>query len=358
MLISLIHKPYKYEIKPGTGAGSTGLLMVEGERFDLQRFYRYPDLDLRLMPPVAMNVSPVRFDVPNHTASPKQAAEMFSIANGLQAAAAAERGIMVANAIEATQEQVGDFQRGVYNDVSIVEEANAQINETNRRVMPLLESLTGQKLGDDPKSWRKWWTEQLGYVYYERDSNNKISLTDLVAVPDVYPMPLPTFHMSVGLGQSCFAAGTALVHNTLDGLRKIESISAGDRVLSQHTSTGALSFQPVLATHRNGPRRNVPNCDRRRDVGSHHGIHRFWKAGKGWTMARDLKAGDRLRMINGIATIQSVQPGPTQTVYNLSVAGSRDFLIPAHYSDCSSMITASFLPISEDRSIAKPTWRP
>ena len=32
------------------------------------------------------------------------------------------------------------------------------------------------------------------------------------------------------------------------------------------------------------------------------GIHRFWKAGKGWTMARDLKAGDRLRMIGGVAT--------------------------------------------------------
>ena len=28
------------------------------------------------------------------------------------------------------------------------------------------------------------------------------------------------------------------------------------------------------------------------------GIHRFWKAGNGWTMARDLKPGDRIRALD------------------------------------------------------------
>ena len=57
------------------------------------------------------------------------------------------------------------------------------------------------------------------------------------------------------------------------------------------------------------------------------GIHRFWKAGKGWTMARDLKAGDRLRMIDGTVSIDSIEPGACQMVYNLSVAENRDFLV-------------------------------
>ena len=55
-LITLIHKPYTYQVKPGAGPGGTGLLMVDGEQFDLQRFYHYPDIDLRLMPPVELSV--------------------------------------------------------------------------------------------------------------------------------------------------------------------------------------------------------------------------------------------------------------------------------------------------------------
>ena len=57
------------------------------------------------------------------------------------------------------------------------------------------------------------------------------------------------------------------------------------------------------------------------------GIHRFWKPGKGWTMARDLKAGDRLRMIGGIVEIASIETDKTQPVYNLDVAENRDFFV-------------------------------
>jgi hypothetical protein len=44
-------------------------------------------------------------------------------------------------------------------------------------------------------------------------------------------------------------------------------------------------------------------------------------------MARDLQPGDRLRMIGGIGSIQSIEPGATQMVYNLDVAENRDFLV-------------------------------
>ena len=39
------------------------------------------------------------------------------------------------------------------------------------------------------------------------------------------------------------------------------------------------------------------------------GIHRLWKAGKGWTMARDLKPGDILRTLGGTAAVKSVVRG-------------------------------------------------
>ncbi len=123
---------------------------------------------------------------------------------------------------------------------------------------------------------------------------------------------------------ACFAAGTLV--QTVAGPRKIESVALGDRVLSQQTSTGGLSFQPVLATHLNGPSQTLRIAiDGETIVAT--GIHRFWKAGTGWTMARDLKPGDRLRMISGVASIQSIEPGTTQMVYNLDVAENRDFLV-------------------------------
>ena len=66
----------------------------------------------------------------------------------------------------------------------MLERTNNQIGETNGRVLPLLETLTGQTLGGDQEPWRKWWTEQLGYVYDDRYTS-KPTLTDSVAVPDL-----------------------------------------------------------------------------------------------------------------------------------------------------------------------------
>ncbi len=322
-LIAVVHKPFKYEVKPGASPGSPGLLLVDGERFDLQRFYRFPEFDIRLMPQMNISLSPAKFDGPHFTATPKQAAMLFMMASGLQALSESARATILAQAMDATQQRIGDLQRGVYDDAGLIEEVNAQINETNGRLLPLLESLTGQKLGADQQAWQKWWSEQLGYVYDDRYSESKASYSDVVEVPDV-TAALPVVNVHVMLRHSCFAAGTLV--NTLSGPRKIESIAVGDRVLSQQTTAGALSFQPVLATHLTGPAETF-RITLGRETTVATGIHRFWKAGKGWTMARDLKAGDRLRMLGGVETIDSIEPGTTQMVYNLSVAENHDFLV-------------------------------
>ena len=39
-LIGLIHKPYKYQVRHVNGPGSPGELFVDGERFNIQRFYQ------------------------------------------------------------------------------------------------------------------------------------------------------------------------------------------------------------------------------------------------------------------------------------------------------------------------------
>ena len=110
------------------------------------------------------------------------------------------------------------------------------------------------------------------------------------------------------------------------GLRTIETLQVGDLVLSQNTATGELKFEPVIAVHKNKPNPTLKIAiDQESIVAT--GIHRFWKVGSGWTMARELKAGDRLRMVGGVAAIESITPDATQPVYNLDVASNRNFCV-------------------------------
>src|SRR5205823_6045816 len=119
-------------------------------------------------------------------------------------------------------------------------------------------------------------------------------------------------------------AGTAV--RTIDGPRPIEGLKVGDRVLTQDTKTGALSFQPVVAVYHNRP---APTL--RVELGGEAivatPIHRFWKAGKGWVMARELKPGDTVRTVGGVAEVASVSAEGTQPVFNMEVGANRSFFV-------------------------------
>jgi Pretoxin HINT domain len=302
-LTNLLRKPYKYKVVPANGPRSGSVLLVDGETFDRQRLYRFFDLNLSVVPVVRAQ---------SQLFSPQA---QFAINRLLQA----QWSSLIGNAIEESSLVNENIQRTLENDVRSVDEANAHINETNGRSLALLEALTGEKLGDNLVAWKEWWSDQLGYSYNDSTSQSKPLYSDTVEQPDVAVM-LPT----VAFAPSCFAAGTLV--QTIDGTKRIESLAIGDRVLSQNTSTGALSFQPVLKTTvRPGAKTFRITFEGETIVAT--GIHRFWKAGKGWTMARDLKAGDRLRMIGNAAAIQSIEPDAAQNVYNLSVAENANFFV-------------------------------
>ena len=97
-------------------------------------------------------------------------------------------------------------------------------------------------------------------------------------------------------------------------------------MLTRNTASGVLGFQPVVTVYH-----NPPNATYRIDLGGESivatGIHRFWKAGAGWVMARDLKAGDRLRTVSGIITVTSVTTEKIQPVFNLELAGGDSFFV-------------------------------
>jgi hypothetical protein len=227
---------------------------------------------------------------------------------------AAQRDIEIANAMSDLRQRNQALQQRLAADVQSIEATNAQIRVLDDRALAVLKPLTSLDLGVEPEKWKAWWVDQLGYAYQASSDANKPTFTDMVVMQST---PAPS-------SSACFAAGTSV--HTVEGLRAIESIQVGDRVLTQNTTTGILGFQPVVALHR-----NKPTATLRISIGGESivatGIHRFWKANKGWTMARELKPGDRLRLLGGLATVSSVETGKIQPVYNLDVAEDRDFMV-------------------------------
>jgi hypothetical protein len=173
--------------------------------------------------------------------------------------------------------------------------------------------MAGQTFGDDKQAWAKWWSEEQGF-YYQPPPKHELNQQ-----VDFRP----------GYRMSCFAAGTPV--QTLDGPRPIETLSIGDRVLSQDVRTGELVFVPVLITIHNKPsptvRVTLDNADAPIVVTP---IHHFWKVGQGWIQARYLKPGDALRLLGGSARVAQVEEEKIQPVFNLEVAQTHSFFVGAH----------------------------
>jgi hypothetical protein len=225
---------------------------------------------------------------------------------------AARQDILIGQELEAIRLANQSLQQRLAMDVQFLESINGRINDLNARTLPVLRAVTGQDLGPEPEKWKGWWTDQLGYAYRSNVPAVKPTFSDFVNLAGSYTH------------SACFAAGTPV--QTVAGLRPIESIRVGDRVLSQAASTGVLTFQPVVAIHRSATSPTI-----RIMIGDESfvatGIHRFWKAGKGWAMARELKAGDQLRMVGGTVTVKSIAADQDQPVYNLEVGENRDFFV-------------------------------
>jgi tetratricopeptide (TPR) repeat protein len=344
-LIGLIRKPFKYRYTPPGGPGTTGELFVEGEKFNIDRFYNNRPVNPEWIPRrlFAPSVPFDPYSVQNvMLAAVAWAPEAFSVSSpattssvrvpgavgGLSGYAgnpntnpffwfqlmAERQDQLIARAFETLRQDQLNLEQQMARDVQMIEMTNANIKLVNSRALPLLKVISGKDIDVEPEKWKGWWTDQLGYAYQSSSEATKPTYSDFVSVGS----------LAGPVHSACFAAGTLV--KTIDGPRAIESIKVGDRVLAQNTAAGDLAFQPVLVIHR-----NEPTATLRIALGDETivatPIHRFWKPGKGWTMARELKAGDPLRMVGGVIKIQSIEPGETQPVYNLDVAVSRNFFV-------------------------------
>jgi hypothetical protein len=248
--------------------------------------------------------------------------------NGLQFDVAGSLVIPVGQMAVEAQKTAVAAQQQLQNDVAAIDRYNEGILEGNRRALPVLREVSGQDLGEGREGWARWWIDQIGYTIKPDDPSQSQTQTVVQDVPlDYQPQPLPLREVGYVVGfrqMSCFGAGTLV--QTLTGPRPIETLRIGDEVLAQDVATGALAYQPILVVHHNPPSKTFRIALGGETVVSSE-FHRFWKADKGWVMARDLKAGDRLRTLDGLVTVDSIESGTVQPVFNLDVAEAADFFV-------------------------------
>ncbi|WP_422928043.1 polymorphic toxin-type HINT domain-containing protein [Singulisphaera sp. PoT] len=228
-----------------------------------------------------------------------------------QMALEAQRSVMVA-------------EQRLREDVASLESTNADIDRSNKNVLELLTNSTGEDFGPNQKGWDKWFADQQGYAFTSNESDTRPVFFEEVT-SEAQPVAVTSSTELVGLRvHACFAAGTEVA--TMTGRRPIESLRAGDRVLTWDTATGALGLQPILTVFHNPPSKTL-RLEFEDDAIVTTPWHRFWIAGKGWVVARDLKAGDVVRTLARASRIVSISPAETQLVYNLEVAQDHDYLV-------------------------------
>jgi hypothetical protein len=316
MLVDQIHAPMRYQVEPVRGPGSPGALAIETPRFRMLRtydappvfqpgsnFHGYVGYDSNGMPVIASGKELRRMATPS------------GIPGWAQNLSAIEQRTL--NMITAANLKATASLQQLVSDVGAIEQSNAQAGAWNQRIAGVLQGSVDAPATLDPgdeDGWHRWWYDRLGYRY---DPPAQVTLA--VNASPQYPAP------SV---QSCFVAGTPV--RTLDGLRPIEALQVGDQVLSQDTATGALTFQPILVVHHNAPGATLRLVLDNGETLVPSIYHRFWRAGQGWAIARDLKPGDLLRTLEGRVRIESISAGPVEPLYNLDVAGSRSFFVGSH----------------------------
>lgn len=311
-LIQMLQDRYAYRARRALGPEAPGVLVVEGQRSILERFYEVPE-------PVGDREP----GVTTRTLLDPQAGRN-------------SRFMLVVDAItlpgdfaSALRREVREMDRALAHDVAHLDEANRRIERTNGRVFRLLRETTGLDLGADREAWTAWWTEELGYSYQRPDPAPKpVIVQETVARQAVVPSSTTYRHRVASFDQSCFAAGTPV--RTVEGLRAIEGLKVGDVVLSQDVETGALAFEPIVRVIHNPPHetlRVVVDDDGRDEAIVATPIHRFWRAGGGWAMARELKAGDRIRTDRGLAAVRRVEESGVRPVFNLEVARAATYFV-------------------------------
>jgi hypothetical protein len=197
----------------------------------------------------------------------------------------------------------------------------------NGRVIEVLAQVSGQQLPAKPQAWWSWWQEY-NQLHYPKPTYWQYAYS-------VQP------YLAKAIGVSCFVKGTMVWSE--QGLRPIETIQPGDRVLAQNPDSGELCFKVVIGTTVRPP------TDASRLTVNGEAItttlgHPLWVTGKGWEMAKNIKEGDQLHGIGGIVNVNAIEPLPNKVeAHNLVVDDFNTYFV----GNCGMLV--------HDNTYRKPT---
>lgn len=218
---------------------------------------------------------------------------------------------------DAQRQAAGQTAVGVLGRQLAVGAENRRIEEKNSALAALLAEATGEtEIGADPADWWRWWNDQ-----NECYVDGAKPLEQTYAVTSSYVVGSAPIQETVGTGQNrgeCLAGGTLVW--TATGPVAVDRLKIGDVVLAQHPVTGELALKPVLRTTVRAPEKLLVLHSGDQTLRATGG-HPFWVAGKGWTLARQIRPGDRLHGLAGAISIDAVEEEsePVRT-FNLVVA--------------------------------------
>jgi hypothetical protein len=161
MLVSLMKDLLKYEVRPVGGPGSPGILFVEGERFNVQRFYAPP-------PPPTFNPRPgdtISFDADGfpvvvRTAQSTQALSKTGVPGSKSLVTERDKVTTTtetysfANAMIEAQRSAMSAQAQLEADVARIDAINEGLRQFNELVMTVAQAATGKSPGRTAKEWR------------------------------------------------------------------------------------------------------------------------------------------------------------------------------------------------------------
>ncbi len=233
------------------------------------------------------------------------------------------------------------------------------------RIRYVLEETTGFLNTSDPRLWERQWNDYNGWYNspfsmrpYRTYAQNTYDYTPSYGTPVIArdysprnyphaqrptptPTPAPThaaashgaatipsFHLRITLPNmshhSCFCAGTPVL--TLTGLRPIEDIRAGDRILAQDLRTGELNYRAVQETTLRSPMPLLKLSLGSETIRVTQG-HPIWVVGAGWRMAKFLNVGDRVHGMLGASVIDGIEEERPAEVYNLVVSNWHNYFV-------------------------------
>ena len=122
----------------------------------------------------------------------------------------------------------------------------------------------------------------------------------------------------------CFAAGTLVL--TPDGVRAIETLQPGDRVLTDVEAGGPERTSSIVSVYRSTAPRTLRLVAGGETITTTEG-HPFASIETGWIKAGDLKPGDLIMARSGPIRVDAVEVGPAHDVWNLKLAEHNTYLV-------------------------------